>query len=571
MATTSSITNLDSYYQSLINYTMTQAKVPVTNLTKKKDDVTVKKAVYQDLKVRFDALSTSLKALWSSQTTYAMTAGRSVAVNPETSGTTVATALVGNSVSAGTYALSVTKLATAHEVRSTKQTYSDQALGLTGTFVIGGAASRSAAINGAGLPDTISSVLSNDTVSIATGQKEMGTGTYYIETREDATEGWQFRIVDAEGNALNIQNTEDSSFTTSWQNIPVGTTFDTGRGLKVTFGGDSGLYTAAYKDTGAVQVDYVAKGASIDVTAGMSLVDINSAINSAAFAAGNEVTSTIIDKTLVLRNQYSGASHVMAGSDSTGSVLSTLGVIAAGVLNTKVTPINAEFSINGMNMIRSSNTGLTDVVAGMTLDLASDAEGKNANIVVTGSTTGASNTINTFISKFNDLTSYLRSKTTTVKNADNTYTRGALVGEQNLRYVANDLVNIMGQDQTNTGIYQNMSEIGITVNSDLSLTVSDATLLSTALTNNLADVTKLMDVAMSSMSNMVDTYTATSGYLSQSITSADSSINNYQSRIDSMNERLNKRQDSLVKHYAQVQAQMETLMQTYNLNNTLYG
>jgi flagellar hook-associated protein 2 len=572
---TSSISTLDSYYQNLINYTLTQEKQPITRLTKQKDEINVKKAVYTDLKSKFDTLQTAIKALRSNQGTYGITPGRSVSVSPATSGTTVATATVSSSVSAGTYSLSVTSLAQAHEVHSTRQTYTDQALGLaTGSFVIGGAAVRSASIVTA-LPNTVASISSDGTNTIMPGQKELGTGSYYIETRNDATSGWQFRIVDSEGVAQNVKETGSTEFTANWQSIPTtGETYDTGRGLSVVFGTNSSLFTAANKSTGAVKLDYSAQGASIDVTSTMSLVDINSAINAATYASGNEVISSIIDNTLVLKNQSTGASHVMLAADVTGNALQTLGVLkssTANDVNTKVTAKNASFSVNGMAMVRSSNTGLTDVVAGMTLNLASDAEGKNANIIVASDMTSARTAINTFVSAFNDLTSYVRSKTTTVKNADETYTRGALVSEQNLRYAANDLIAIMNQDYTNSGIYQNLSQIGITISSDLSATVSDSSKLTTALSTHISDVTKILDAAMESMANTVGTYAGTTGYVNQSLTNANTQVTNLTSRITSMNERISRRQESLVKQYAIIQAQMETLMNQQSLNSTLYG
>jgi flagellar hook-associated protein 2 len=568
---TSSISNLDSYYQNLINYTLTQEKVPITTLTKKKDEINIKKAVYTDLKSKFDTLQTAINALRSSQATFGITAGRSVSVSPAVSGTSVATATVSSSVSAGTYALSVTNLAKAHEVHSTRQTYADQALGYTGTFVIGGAAERSATVTNP-LAGTVELISSDGTNSIYPGQLEFGSGNYYIETRNDATDGWQFRIVNAEGVAQNVKQTDSSEFTTNWQSIPTtGESYDTGRGLSMVFGVDSGAFTEANKANGAFALNYVAKGASIDVTSEMSLVDINAAINNDTYGSGNEVVSSIIDNTLVLKNKSTGTAHVMQASDSTGTVLNDLGVLSGGVVNTIVAAANASFSINNMAMIRSSNTGLTDVVTGMTLNLSSDAEGKSANIVVNSDMTAARTAINTFINAFNDLNTYVRSKTTTVKNADDTYTRGSLVSEQNLRYTANDMVAAMTQDYTNSGIYLNLSQIGITINSDLSATISDASKLTTALSTNLSDVTKLMDAAMDTLASRVQTYAGTTGIVNQSLTSADSQITTITSRITSMNERINRRQESLVRQYTIIQAQMETLLVQQRYNSAMYG
>ncbi|MEI8133186.1 MAG: flagellar filament capping protein FliD, partial [Leptolinea sp.] len=341
---------------------------------------------------------------------------------------------------------------------------------------------------------------------------------------------------------------------------------------------DEGLFS-----TDSANLDYTAQGAAIDVTATMTLVDINYAINAATYASGDEVVSSIIDNTLVLKNLSTGEAHQMQASDIPAvpptdppedSVLTSLGVITGGVVNTFAGKIgaNAEFTVNGMaSMSRSSNTGLTDVITGMTLTLASDAEGKNANIVVSSNMTTAQTAINTFISAFNDLTTYVRAKTTTVKNADSTYTRGSLASEQNLRYTGYDLLATMNQDFTNTGVYQNLLQIGISVNADLSATISDSTKLSTAMNTNLADMTKMMDGVMGSLATKVGTYTGMTGYVNQSLTSANNQVTNITSRIESMNARVTRRQDSLVKQYTQMQAQMETLMTTFNMNTKIYG
>jgi flagellar hook-associated protein 2 len=568
---TSSISTLDTYYQNLINYTLTQEKQPITRLTKQKDDINVKKAVYTDLNTKFNTLQTAINALRSSQGTYALTAGRSVNVSPATSGTTVATATVNSSVSAGTYALSVTTLAKAHQVHSARQTtIADTALGKEGTFVIGGAAVRSATLTGNAVPATVSSIISDGSSTILTGQKELGSGSYSIETTGNSTDGWKFRIVNADGVAQSIQTGSTGAFTTNWQSTPAGETYDTGRGLSVVFGPNTpeSPFTA-----GAAQLDYVARGASITVTGTMTLVDINSAINAATYASGNEVSSSVIDNTLVLKNQSTGVAHTMKAADVSGTVLKDLGVIKNDLsLNTIVAPVNASFSVNGMTTTtRSSNTGLTDVITGMTLNLSSDAEGKNANIVISSDMNAAQTAIKTFISAFNDLTSYIRNKTTTIKNADNTYTRGSLVSEQNFRYAAYDLLAVMNQDSTNTGIYQNLAQIGISVNPDLSASISDSAKLATALNTQLADVTKLIDGVMNSMSTRVGTYTGTTGYINQSLTNADSQVTTLTSRITSLNDRIARRQDALVKQYSEIQAQMETIKNQYTLNTTLYG
>jgi flagellar hook-associated protein 2 len=303
----------------------------------------------------------------------------------------------------------------------------------------------------------------------------------------------------------------------------------------------------------------------------MSLVDIKSLVNSGTYGSGNEVVASIVDNYLVLTNQSSGLKHTMKASDSTGSVLSSLGVISGGTLNTKVTAKDAAFSVNGMEMTRGSNTGLTDVISGVTLDLASDAEGKSANLVVKSDSTSSTSVINSFLTAFNDLTKYVRSKTSTTKNTDGTYTRGTLAGEYTVRYVGNELVTLMNQDYSNSGIYRNLTDLGISVSSDLSATISDSSKLTTALSTHFNDVTALMDTVMNTMAERVGIYAGTDGYVNKSIQTADSTITSLTDRINSINERMTKREAYLVKYYAQYQAEMETYMNQSKTNTALYG
>ena len=77
--------------------------------------------------------------------------------------------------------------------------------------------------------------------------------------------------------------------------------------------------------------------------------------------------------------------------------------------------------MNKMSVVRSSNSGITDLIPGVTLNLASDAEGKSAVLSVGTDATGASNTIKSFISQFNTLQTYLTNKMAVKKVSDTQY------------------------------------------------------------------------------------------------------------------------------------------------------
>lgn len=95
--------------------------------------------------------------------------------------------------------------------------------------------------------------------SLDTGQTELTGGNYYVETRLSGTD-WQFRVVDASSNPIDVRLSDGSGYSDDWQNIPASTgstiNYDSGRGLTINFGSDSALYSAATVGAGAASVQF---------------------------------------------------------------------------------------------------------------------------------------------------------------------------------------------------------------------------------------------------------------------------------------------------------------------------
>ncbi len=122
-----------------------------------------------------------------------------------------------------------------------------------------------------------SSVSANNTITsiqageLATGQTELSTGQYFIETRQNAGT-WQFRVVDATGTPASIQLTDLSGYSDDWQDIPAsGGSYDTGRGLTLQFGTDSSQYTETSYTTGAASVQFYEQQAFFTGTDALSI------------------------------------------------------------------------------------------------------------------------------------------------------------------------------------------------------------------------------------------------------------------------------------------------------------
>ena len=568
--TNTSTAQLSSYFTSLVNNIMTMERQPVTRLKTQSDNITVQKAAYTDLSAKLTALHDSTKALMKSDAFFSLTQGRKVTVTPSSG--TVLTATAGSAALTGSYDVSVTQLARGQKVRSTQQAYADQALNFSGTFRLGGDETRSLAGE-----VTNESIIAFSLADAELVGQELGSGDYFVETQQN--EGvWQFRVVDADGKAQSILRAgSDSEMTNGWQAIPTGGgAYSTGRGLEFTFAAEG--YQSYYRTTeSAAKVSYTAQGASIAVEVGDSLDEIAGKINQAEYGEGNEVTASVVDRQLILRTKYMGETRTIAAADvGADTVLQQLGVVdvSGDYLHYNAatdSARNAIFTVNDMTVTRSKNNELSDVITGVSITLAADAEGKTASITINEDNAAPKTAINAFITKYNDLQTYLKGKIATTKNADGTYTRGTLAGEYNLRSLNRDLYALTYNNVSNTGIYNNLMEIGLGFDDNNNLKVTDSTKLETALTKNYIDVEAMLDGVMTGVSNKLSMYTGDSGYVNRALEDSTSRIESLQSRITSMNARLSMRETSLTNQYLLVQAQLQEMSNQQSLMNTWYG
>jgi flagellar hook-associated protein 2 len=565
----SSILSAD-YLNALVTQAMKYQQRSYDLLKSQRDQFSTTRSLYTELEGLLDGLRDQVESL---------AAGATSTFNIKhviSSNTSVATALATSTAISGTYELSITTLAKAHRVRSEQQLYTDQALGLTGTFVIGGLPNR-AVSNKVTVVNTV-----NDfgvSSAIASGQRELGSGTYYVEVRNNAG-SWEFRLVDEDGTAISIANVDNpNSFTSDWQNLSAvaGQTYDTGRGLTITFG--TGSYTAGLRNNGAASVHYDAKGVEVSVTSSSTLADIASAINNGAYAVGNEVVATIVDRQLILTAANTGTRHKIVASDVTGTVLSSTGSSGLGLLGdggsgdvdltdgfkfTLQQAANTNMTVNGINITRQARTGLTDVISGVTLNLLAEGSQATTTLTIEADITAITSKITEFVAQFNKVTTYLKSKSDVTQTASGTYTRGGLAGESTLYRLRFDLLSDLnrpvprdGETSLPSGDPTSLQEIGITVDNNLNLTISDRGKLSSALTSNLEGVVRLFDVLMNRLMARLEPYTRTTdSIIDQLIKGVDNQINEFNNRLSAMQERMQLQEAYLRRQYTALFSQI---------------
>ncbi|HEY64315.1 MAG TPA: flagellar filament capping protein FliD [Caldilineae bacterium] len=569
------VTQAMAYYQR--SYELIQAQ---------RDQLNTTRSLYTELQTKLNSLDSLAESLAAGSAS--VFNNKTVTIsNTGSSDTDVVTATASSSAVTGTYSISIQTLAKAHRVQSEQQLYIDQPLGLSGTFVIGGLENR-AVSNKSIVANTVDDFGVGS--AIASGQKELGSGTYYVEVR-DNNGTWEFRLVDEDGHAISIADVNDASnFTSGWQSLDAvaGQTYDTGRGLTITFG--SGSYTAGTRGNGAASVRYDAQGVIVTVETDDTLVDIASAINNGTYAEGNEVTATIVDGYLVLTAANTGTRHQLIASDITGTVLSGSGSNGLGILGDggtgdvdpsdgfKVTlqqAVDASFTVNGISITRQSNTGLTDVISGVTLNLLAEGNDATADLTVESDTESITNAINDFLSQFNDLMSYLKAQTDTVSTASGTYTRGGLASEPTFYRLRLSLISdlISPVDGLSADDPTSLSQIGITFDADLNLVISDSAALDQALASNLQGVANLFDALMDRIASRLDPFTRTvNSLMDQLIANIDDQIEDVNDSLARMQERMQLQEASLRAQYAALFEQIYAANATqFTLGSALFG
>jgi flagellar hook-associated protein 2 len=192
-----------------------------------------------------------------------------------------------------------------------------------------------------------------------------------------------------------------------------------------------------------------------------SLNGIAKAIN----AANGNVTASIVkaddgDYRLMLSSKTTGTDSDMTVTVTGDDTLNA--VIGSSALNEQVKSQNAVVNVNGIEIIRQSNT-VTDALPGVTLTLKAPSTA-DETLSVTRSTDDNKKAVTDWVTAYNALQSTITSLTkyeppatgATAQNSSN----GVLMGDSTIRGVQSDLRALLTNVQT--GSYAIMAQLGIT-------------------------------------------------------------------------------------------------------------
>ncbi len=228
--------------------------------------------------------------------------------------------------------------------------------------------------------------------------------------------------------------------------------------------------------------------------------------------------------------------------------------------------LNSRFTFNGLNIQRDSNV-IDDIASGVTFTLNSVMQSSDpaVNISVATDSSSIRSNIEDFITKFNDVFTYLKSQST--YGSDN---RGVFAGDSN----ASSLLSMLGSitysaiPGVSSGDLKMLSQLGITFSSTTGLSITDSSRLDDAITNNSSQVEALFNSSngiANTLYNKINPYLGAGGYLALGQSRFDDTVKSLNDKNTAYQNRINKSADVLRNRYEQLQAQLASLLTVQNM------
>lgn len=259
-----------------------------------------------------------------------------------------------------------------------------------------------------------------------------------------------------------------------------------------TFDSSTGKYTGAGFTGSGGGVKTLTLDASNNTLAG-----IRDAINK----AGVGVSATIVNDggssphRLALSVNATGKAHSVRISVSGDTTLQGLlahnpGSDTGQALAENLSARNAEFKLDGLAVSKASNT-VTDVLQGVTLNLAKTNSGSPASITVARDTASVTAGVESFVKAYNDLAKTFKEATA----YDPSSKRAAILnGESSVRSIEAQVRSVLSAPVGGAGAFTLLSQIGVSPNKDGLLTL-DSSKLQGAIEKNFGEIAALFAAA----------------------------------------------------------------------------
>jgi flagellar hook-associated protein 2 len=266
---------------------------------------------------------------------------------------------------------------------------------------------------------------------------------------------------------------------------------------------------------------------------------------------------------LALVSQTSGtAGDLTITNDTTGTNGNGMGFTQA--LDGSGNPLgtDASLTVDGIPITSASNT-VTGLIPGVTLTL-SGTSSSPVTIGVQPDLTQVATAINSFVSSYNTLIKDINAQYTYDGTSSSAPT---LLGDPALDLVQEQLLSRINTSLSGNSGYVNLDSIGVSLQSDGTLSVNSAT-LNNALANNFSAVQNLFQstspagVAQALNQNLTLLTNVVTGPLNSDINGISQEVNDLNSQISDFQTQLQNTQQQLLAEYSQINTMLEQLPQT---------
>ncbi len=418
---------------SIIEALVSSIKAPADVIQDRVDTSTSKLSAIQSLSAAVLSVQVAAQALGSSDVFNANSVSSSNSTIVQASATTDA--------EEGSYTISVQQLATAMQVSSSEtNTFSSQSteLGLEGDILVNG---EVVSLKSTDTLTDVAARINNAGAGVNASVVQVKEGEFRLSITSSNMGEEGLTLANA-GSAnilesLYLKTNGTDTIKNSITNGAASDALSSKTGVVSTLMGlestpPSGTVTIA-NGTGSISVD-------IDLSTD-SLDDIATAINSAATAAGSSISASVVQNS---DGNYqleitSGDATTPTFTDS-NNVLETLGVVTSSFTQVDQEGNDAEFTVNGLSITRSSNT-ITNVIEGVTLSLrTADNPDTNVTITVSSDRSEATDALENFVDAYNSVITYMD---TVASYNSESGEAGILLGDSSLRNVQSALSGLL--------------------------------------------------------------------------------------------------------------------------------
>lgn len=267
---------------------------------------------------------------------------------------------------------------------------------------------------------------------------------------------------------------------------PTKITFDFGTIKDGSLDADNGKY----KDAKFTPSGRGARTLTID-SSNNTLQGIRDAINAAKIGITASIVNDGSDSPYVLSlsSENAGASNSMrisvTGDEAIRNLLAHDPASATQNLKQNMAAQNARFTIDGVTINKDDNS-IAEVVPGLSLKLLTTSD-KPVTLTIANDGSAITTAVQGFVKSYNEFNKTLQDLTAYNAEAK----KGAVLqGDSTARLLQSQLRTLMNTPVKNGGIYTTLSQIGIAIQKDGSMTV-DTSKLNAAITENSADVARL--------------------------------------------------------------------------------